>query len=348
MMENNGRALPGIGERIRSKLEYWMPVGKILAGGNILAGMEITPSSIKTVRVDKRKSGWGLTHWGELPLPPGTVKCSYKERNISDIDSFKDAVWSAVEAIGGDGARIGISLPNETMKVYVQEFDELPRNSAEIRKMVNWWAGKTLRISPEDFVISYQVLGESAEGRRRVLAALGHRAVIHEYEFILNELNILPVMIRPAGINQFNFYSEEIPSTGVFAYLGFFDAYFAFVVIENGTLLFYHGVKKGASDSHFIHNLDMTLQFFLDSCPEKKIERLFMGYPGNHYLALAKDLMEIIAEDIVVIDESRFIALENGNDSAEFPMLTYSGAIGSARCLSFFSAAIGAAQSLNG
>jgi len=338
----NSEKLPRIGGRLSSALEVLMP------GGKSLAGLEITPFFIKTSRVEKRKNGWCLTHWGELPLPPGTVKCSYKSVNVLDMDAFQNAVWSAVDAIGGEVFRMGVSLPNETMKIFVQEFDELPRSGAEIQKMVKWWVGKTFRISPEEFVISYQPLGKSPEGKTRLLVVLAFREIILQYESLLKDQDIIPEIIAPSGINQFNFYSDEIPSSGIIAYIGFFEAYFAFVVIEEGQILFYHGVKKGPSDSHFNHHLDMTLQFFIDACPDKKIERLYMGYPGHYYRDLSEGLMEIIAKDIVIIDESRFISIENGNGRKdEFPMTTYSGGIGSARCVSYFSAAIGAAQSLS-
>lgn len=336
------RGQPRIGGRMSSALELLMPRRKSLAG------IEITPFFIKTSRVEKRKSGWFLTHWGELPLPPGAVKCSYKSINVLDTDAFQNAVWSAVDAIGGEVFRMGVSLPNETMKILVQEFDELPRSGAEIQKMVSWWVGKTFRISPDEFVISYQLLGKSPEGKSRLLVILAFREIVLQYESLLKDQDIIPEIICPSGINQLNFYSDEIPSTGIIAFLGFFEAYFSFVVIEDGHILFYHGVKKGPSDSHFNHHLDMTLQFFIDACPDKKIERLYMGYPGHYYRDLSEGLMEIIAKDIVIIDESRFISIENGHGrEEEFPMTTYSGAIGSARCVSYFSAAIGAAQSLS-
>ena len=116
------------------------------------------------------------------------------------------------------------------MKILIQKFEELPNSRAETRKMIEWWARKSLRFPVEHAKISYNVIGKDPSGATSLLITVAIRDVIKEYELYLKELKIDAEIISPAGICQFNFYREKLSPTGTIAYLGLFENFFSFFI----------------------------------------------------------------------------------------------------------------------
>ncbi len=142
-------------------------------------------------------------------------------------------------------------------------------------------------------------------------------------------------IIRPSGITQFNFYSEQIPDKGVVAYLGLFENYFSFFVFKDAKLSFYQGIKKGFASEHYLDDIDMCFEFYINENPDDEIERLYIGgYVGNR-----KDIQDIFIAfgnmDVNILDEA--LIVRKGKD------LILSGIEGE---LAVFASAIGAAQGL--
>lgn len=299
-----------------------------------LTGVDIGRSSIKIVQVYRDKKWWRLAAARTVPFPKETLRLSLKTQNINDPPAFLETVGQAVKGFEKKVHRVGLSLPNEITKVAIKRYASLPRSREDAEKMIAWMAKKSLPFPTDNTRISSFQLSDGVGAGGKLLLAIGSHDVIREYELNLRELKIEPEVIRPAGINQLNFYSERIPRTGTMAFLGLFRDFFNLFVCVHGSIFFYHGVKRGFSDIHFFQDVDMTLNLFRNENPGYKIEKLYFSSQVGFGKTLEQGLrtmgempIERMREEEIILVDDDVADLDGGG-------------------LSSYAAAIGAAQSL--
>ncbi|MBW1833642.1 MAG: pilus assembly protein PilM [Deltaproteobacteria bacterium] len=309
-----------------------------LGSPKILTGLDITRTSVKVAQIEKLKNGWKLLRYGSIPIPENTIKLSYKSKNIINIELFHQTIRKSMELLAGEVSIAGLSIPNEIVKSSIHKYGELPKSKAEIGKMVEWGVGKLLPFHVKNMKISYHIIGKNQAGESALFVTIGIQDVINEYELSLKELKIDAKIIRPSGVSQLNFYINKLPKTACVAYIGLFDNFFTLFIFDDAQLIYYCGVKKGFSDIHFFHNIDMAMQHYLNKNPDKQIEKFFIASQvGDHQeLEDVLDVMRsIINKDIHIIDEKQII--EEDISHSEVKGL---------KNLSSYTSAIGAAQSL--
>ncbi len=297
--------------------------------------MDIGSSSLKIVQVQKDKKGWRLLAARTFPFQKDTLKLSLKTQNINDPQAFLETLGHALSSFERKVHRVGLSVPNEITKITIRRYASLPKSREEAEKMIAWMAKKSLPFPAEKTKISHVALNDEVGTGRKLLVAIGSYDVIREYELNLRELKVEPEVIRPAGINQFNFYCDRIPRTGVMAFLGLFRGYFNLFVCARGSILFYHGVKRGFSDIHFFQDVDMTISLFRNENPGHKIERLYFASQVGFGKTLEQGLRtmgemsigRMREEELVALDVSAVDGIEDGGLSS------YASAIGAAQSL---------------
>ena len=299
------------------------------------AGMEISPNAIRVALVEQSGRAMRLVKSASIPLPEGTIKPSFKSLNVVDPELMLEAVQRLMAEFDGAARTVGLSLPSEIVRILLRGYPKLPDSRAEIEKLISWSLEKSFHFPIENTKVSYQVTGSDVSGATHLLVTLAMRDVIRQYEDLLSQLNLDTRVVRPAGINLFNFFAPGLPQTGNHAFLGLFDNYFSFLVFENAQLTFFHGVKRGFSDLQFFQDVDLTMQHFLESNPGKRIEHLCVGSQVGYHAELKEVLGNLIDIKLEILDEGDLIA---SNFDLTQPLERLK--------LSSFASAIGAAQSL--
>jgi Type IV pilus assembly protein PilM len=299
-----------------------------------LTGIDIGKTGVKIVQVLREKKGWRLVAAQSLPLPDDTLRLSLKTENIYEPQAFLATFRELVEKFGKKVHRVGLAIPSEVVKVSINRYASLPKSGEEADKMIAWLAKKSLPFPVEQTQLSHFSLGGKTGGVRTVMVTLGLHAVLREYELNLRELKIEPEVIRPAGIHHFNFYCDRIPRAGTMAFMGLFENFFTFFVCVHGSVLFYHGVKRGFSDIHFFQDIDMTLHLFENENPGVKIEKLFFGSQVGFVRALEEGLRTLGEMEVSRIQETDLISMDSvsvGLSRSE--LCSYATAIGAAQSL---------------
>jgi len=299
------------------------------------AGMEVAPTAIRVALVEKSGRTMRLIKSASIPLPEGTIKPSFKSLNVVEPEIFSEALQRLLSEFDGPTRTIGLSLPSEVVRILLRGFPKLPDTRAEVENLISWSLEKSFHFPIENTKISYQVTGSDASGATQLLVTLAMRDVIRQYEDLLAKLHIDVRVVRPAGINLYNFFAPGLPSEESHAFLGLFDNYFSFLVFENARLTFFHGVKRGFSDLQFFQDVDLTMQHYLESNPGKRIERLCVGSQVGYHAELKEVLSNLIDIRLDILDEGGLI-------DADFDMTQPLERLK----LSSFASAIGAAQSL--
>ena len=297
--------------------------------------MEITSTAIRMALVEKSGKAWRLIKGASMPLPEEAIKPSFKSLNVIEPDIFMEVVQRLLSEFEGASRTISLSIPSEIVRILIRAYPKLPDSRSEIEKMISWSLEKSFHFPIENTKVSYQVTGNDTSDNKHLLVTLAIRDVIRQYEDLMAKLNVDTRLVRPAGINLYNFFSPSMEETGTNAFLGLFDNYFCFLVFENARLTFFHGVKRGFSDLQFFQDVDLTMQHFLESNPGKHIERLSVGSQVGYHNELKEVLSNLIDIKLHIIDEG---ALIDSPFDLSHPLERLK--------LSSFVSAIGAAQGL--
>ena len=298
-------------------------------------GLYISKESVSAASIEKDKKGFTVTHLCEAPMPEETIRLSYRTKNIINKEIFRETVMGVVSSIDKKISHIGLSLPNEIIKLSIQKYAELPGTNFEINKMIAWRLEKSIHISAKEASISHSLIGTNKNGEKSLLAIVGIQDVIRQFEMNLLELGIHPKCILPSGLNQLNFFINRLPTIGTIAFLGLFEYFFTFFVFEDSKLTFYHGIKKGFSNLNFFQDVDMIMLHFLSANPDEKIEQLFIGTQVGFHRELEDVFNSISNIDIHIMHEDKII-----------DTCSKAGKLDSKHGLSYYVPAIGAALSI--
>ena len=298
-------------------------------------GMEITSTTVRVALVEKAGRAWRLVKSASIPLPEATIKPSFKSLNVIEPEFFMQAIQRLLAEFEDQVRTVGLSLPSEIVRILLRGYPKLPDSRTEVEKLISWSLEKSFHFPTENTQVSYQVAGNDVSGATQLLVTLAMRDVVRQYEDLLAKLNVDTRVVRPAGINLYNFFSPGLPDRGSRAFMGLFDNYFCLMVFESDQLTFFHGVKRGFSDLQFFQDVDLTMQHYLESNPGKRIERLCVGSQVGYHTELREVLSNLVDIKVEIMDESGLIASDF--DMAQ-PMERLQ--------LSSFASAIGAAQSL--
>jgi hypothetical protein len=298
-------------------------------------GLDIDSSSLRMVQIIKEKKGWRLIRCNTVQLPLETLECSYKDENIVAPHAFIEAVQEALSAMSGRVDSIGLSLPIESLKITTYKFEGLHEKKAKIKELIAWKERDTLPYPVEKAKISFSSFSPKSMEERIYLTAIGFVDIIRDFELRVKQLKLNPKVIRPAVINQINFYMQNFNETGVMAFLGLFKQHFSFFVFYDDQLIFYRGKRKPVSYIHFIQEIDMTIELFQREYPGKDIEKLLIGRQLALIYNLETEFQNYTEMEISMIDEDSIITLDEAlaasND--ELVIGPYASAIGAAQSL---------------
>lgn len=298
-------------------------------------GIDIDGTSVKMVQVLKEKKIWRLINCKSITLPTDVLELSYKEENIIEPSLFRDTIQEVLKSTKNRVSRIGLSLPNEIIKVTIHRFNGLRESEAKIEQLIRWKEKASLPFPIEKAKISTSIFTHKDTGERSYLTAIAFSDVITDYELHFKRLKINPELIHPSGINQINFYISRLESSGITSFLGLFEKYFTFFVFEDSQLIFFRGKRRSFSFVHFLQEIDMTIELFKRDYPTKEIEKLYFGSQVGLSQDLEQEIKEYTYMDFMVLDESEIILMDEGLDDH-----------GKKIDIAYYASAIGAAQSL--
>jgi hypothetical protein len=301
----------------------------------LLTGLEINISSAKMVQICRDRHTWRLIRRIEVPFAPGTLDLSNKNENIQDQEEFLRVLRGALKTMDGRVSRVGLSLPSEIIKIAVHSWDELPKSREKIHEMIAWKEKDLLPFPVEKARTSFFHLNGMRPGRQSLLVAVGSQEIIRDYEVRLRSLRVEPEVVQPSAINHLNFYSGHFHASGVYAFLGVLEDYFAFFVFEEKDLIFYRGKRRHSMPARFLQEIAMTMQLYQDENPGKTIGTIFLQsqspLPESFYSELGRECdfrTTMLNEDDMIT-----AGAVSRDRNKGLPIATFASAIGAAQSL---------------
>jgi len=294
--------------------------------------MEINQESINVAKIVKSGNHFKLLHCRREPFPENIIKPSFNKKNILDPKLFINTVKKIMADDIGGNISIGLSVPNETIKLIIQEIDTPLRSKDKIEPALIRNIENSYHFSLKKIKISYDEIKNSLPDKKKFIVALGKRKITGEFEKELKKLKINVKVVRTAGVNQLNLYKDFFPQDSTFAYLGIFKYFLTFFVFENAQPVFYQGIKlkHGLSDLQealyetIEPHLDLVISYFHRQNTSSHIQQLYIGSDikdlsrDNKFKTALASLMNM---DVEIPDNRSVTFNKNENFSHYLPAL---------------------------
>ena len=277
----------------------------------LLAGVELASGNIKSALILKKGKNFSIKQLSDVKIPSQTLKPSFKKENIINMELFHDCLKKACNEI--KVKNIGVALPDACVKVLVRTFKELPKEKFKIDELVLWEISNSLKLPADELRIGWDNMGKNSDKAHVLLVVLGLNNIIAQYEQAFKKLGTSPVILAPAGLSQYNFYSRVLPSKGIMAYLGMFDDYLNLFVFSDNIPLFYKMIRKGLlndDESSAINDVDLLLQYYNSENPDLEIEKFFIASNTKSQIQIEYILQDVNPAEFTIIDEKQLISFD--------------------------------------
>jgi hypothetical protein len=164
--------------------------------------IEVQPDFVLAARLAGKNNGDSSAQVGKLALrslPPGSVYPSPAGPAIANCEALTGACQQVVTAVGNGQQRVGLLVPDGSVRVGVIPFETLPENAREAVTLIGWKMHESLPYPPAEARISYQTTRPTTGGLE-VIAVAGRFSVLAAYEQILEAVNRSSAMILPATL----------------------------------------------------------------------------------------------------------------------------------------------------
>src|ERR1700741_273958 len=132
-------------------------------------------------------------------LSKGAIVPSAIEPNITNTAAVKAAIASVCQTLDAKEEDLALLLPDPVIRVFVQHFDDFPRNSEEALPMLRWKLKKSVPFEVEETLLSYMRQPPRSEGVD-VVTAIARLRIIREYEGLLEACNLRPGIVLSSSL----------------------------------------------------------------------------------------------------------------------------------------------------
>lgn len=184
--------------------------------------------------VDLSRAWWGRTRktQRQIPLPPGVIRPSPVDANITDPAALESHLRRLVgtKHHSSFGRRpIVLVLPDLCVRATPVVLETIPRRAAELETLLRWRLEREAFFPMTGTRLTWQVLDS-----RTVLTVVIREAVIQQYEAVCEAVGLIPVEVDVATFRLCNFFANLVPATGSIAWLTLLDDGFTLVIFQAG------------------------------------------------------------------------------------------------------------------
>jgi len=171
-----------------------------------VVALELQPGFVTGARLNPGKGH--VERAGIRQLDAGALVPSPNRPNLTNLAAVKRAVGEVAALLGNGSDRLGLLIPDVSVRVALLNFETLPENRREEETVVRWRLREFLPYAPEEARVSYQVVAKQANGAE-VLAMAVRASVLAEYEAALEGINGGPALVLSATAALLPLLPEE-------------------------------------------------------------------------------------------------------------------------------------------
>lgn len=165
-----------------------------------LVAVEVRQRSVGVVRLVREAGRLALAAAASLELPPGVLRPSLTQANISDPSAFRQALRSALERAGVmGGGRSALVLPDPIARLALIPAAELrARGTRETEELLRFRLKKTVPFEIREARLAWMRSGGRAGDP--LLVAIARTTVLDEYEGACRDVGLEPGIVELAAL----------------------------------------------------------------------------------------------------------------------------------------------------
>ena len=133
------------------------------------------------------------------------------ETNMANVAAVKAAVTGVCQTLGAKEEDAALLVPDPVIRVFVQHFDEFPRNAEEAIPMLRWKLKKSVPFEVEETLLSYMRQAPRADGVD-VVTSIARLRIIKEYEATLEEASLRPGVVLSTTLAAVSLLEDQKPT----------------------------------------------------------------------------------------------------------------------------------------
>jgi type IV pilus assembly protein PilM len=271
----------GIVEKVR---ELFRPQAPLWA-------CELSSKHVVVTGVNRKRSR--VEGKSTIELPPGVMAGSLSEKNIIAPDSLRDYLKQALNKSGFKGIEIGLVIPDDTTRISFLVSEKLPADPLEHQTFIRWKLKKTVPFDVEHAQVAFRVLGPHLGNGAKassydLLVALSPRAVIREYEELLESLELDAGFILPSTLAALNLFDVTVRPAPDTLFLKVAPDCLTTTIFQNGRVEFYRRV----SGEELYDAVFPTVLYYQDKLGGKALERIVFCSYDEQSAASVRDLQQ--------------------------------------------------------
>ncbi len=162
-----------------------------------VVALEFEPGFVAGARLDA--AARRVERVGVRELEAGALAPSPHKPNVTNEAALRRTIAEVTGLVGHGSERLGLLIPDVSVRVALLQFETLPENWREAEALVRWRMREFLSFAPEEARVSYQVLLKQP-GLVEILGLAVRSSVLAEYEAALEGSNGGPVLVLPASV----------------------------------------------------------------------------------------------------------------------------------------------------
>ncbi len=174
-----------------------------------LTACEIAGGYIAAARWNR--AGAGIESLAVEPLPPGAIKPSAVDMNVSNPAEVRSALEKVFARVHAKTRDVALFLPDPVIRVFILHFDVFPRAVDEALPLLRWRVKKSVPFEADETVISYMRQAPREDGVD-VVTAIARLRVVREYEQLLESLGVSPGVVMSSTLAALPLLNDRKPA----------------------------------------------------------------------------------------------------------------------------------------
>lgn len=158
--------------------------------------VEIAPGRVLAAAIPSRGQA---PQYAFQPIAAGALLPGIAESNVHSPELVTAAIRSTLKQVSPQTKAITLVLPDTSIRVFLLDFDSLPRDRAGAVSILRFRLRKVVPFDVEHTRVSFQVLSEDETGCK-VLAAIIPNHILEEYEAVVRAAEYEPGVVLASGL----------------------------------------------------------------------------------------------------------------------------------------------------
>lgn len=236
-------------------------------------GLDIGSSSVKTVQLKKKGSGWALQAFGMQPLMPQTIV----DGTIMDQGAVVDAIRQLWSRLKLRNKEVAIAIAGHS--VIIKKISVPAMKPEEIQANIAAEAEHHIPFGKEDVEIDYHVTSaQNASGQTELLLVAAKKEVVSDYVQVVKDAGLIPTVVDVAAFAGQNAFEMNYPLDGreTVVLINIGATISNINIIRDGVSLFTRDVTIGGNA--FTEEIQKQLGISVDEAEAYKVG----GAPGEN------------------------------------------------------------------